>query len=292
MDGRPLPSHSEVYTQAFLAECGGEPEEQAWAVDAPLGGFLHNTKIDVCLNVEGCKETIIYDACTTTGMSCMGTAARPFPNQQWSFNESDGSLRMRSHGPKRLHCLPVHPKRRDLSARLAGTVLADSGLHKGEGACATVDGDGRLATSVCAGLAAQGFAYERATGHITSTADGRCLTAAAPPPPGPLPSQGTIAIGRKLGDGGVAMLLLNNEPTRKNVNCDAACFGRLGWTEPASRVSVRDVWRHAELGETTASQGWAAELAWRKWHVCAVRAAKSAKTRGPPFSSHNVSSVM
>jgi len=162
----------------------------------------------------------------------MGTAARPFPNQQWHFNASDGSLR---------------------------TQLQDAGAHKGKGACVTSAADGSLSTAPCAQLSSQGFAYDAATQQLTTTADGRCLTAAAPSPPRPPPAEESLAIGKPLHDGSVALLLLNNQASRGNVTCDTACFGRLGFG-PAHAVSVRDVWAHTMVGQTTGAKGWAAEL--------------------------------
>ena len=52
-----------------VAECGGEPADQKW-VFSGVNSTLANTATGVCVNVPGCKSTIVYDQCTKTGRSC------------------------------------------------------------------------------------------------------------------------------------------------------------------------------------------------------------------------------
>jgi alpha-galactosidase len=49
--------------------------------------------------------------------------------------------------------------------------------------------------------------------------------------------------GRKLQDGGIALVFLNNEMSTGTLTCDSSCFAQLGMT--SGTLSVRDLWAHA-----------------------------------------------
>ena len=47
--------------------------DQRWVFDSPVAGFVQNVAGAVCLNVYGCKTSIIYDSCTSSGPgACSG----------------------------------------------------------------------------------------------------------------------------------------------------------------------------------------------------------------------------
>lgn len=74
-----------------VAECGGEPTDQKW-VFSGTNSTLANKATGACVNVPGCKSTIVYDQCTKTGPSC-----GPFENsnKMWTLT-STGQLQSAS----------------------------------------------------------------------------------------------------------------------------------------------------------------------------------------------------
>ena len=226
---RPLGSAA-AYTQARMAECGGEPDLQRWnfsTAGSPPGfppDFFVNAGAAgslLCLNVEACGATIIYDACTTTGGTCSGPGT--FLNEQFKLRE-DGAL--------------VSALDAAGGARCATVAASDATLSLA--ACASPPDD------------AQTFSYVAATGELQSKG-GLCLT--APSPPGPPSNGSSLLVGRRLHDGAWALLALNNAAADATVTCGAAdCLAAMGFA-PADMVAVRDLFLHALVNTTLAGQG-------------------------------------
>eukprot|EP00038_Savillea_parva_P017955 m.21952 g.21952 ORF g.21952 m.21952 type:complete len:584 (-) comp3945_c0_seq1:96-1847(-) len=216
-----LSSHVSVsapeYTAAKVQECGGEPDAQKWALGKPADGFLFNAANNVCLNVEACGKTVIYDGCVTTGVTCGSTNASFHPNEEWITSAS--SIQSQ---------LPGHP-------------------------CLTVNADDTLSVEPCnPSSSTQKFSYDSTTGQVVATNGNLCLTAAGSAPPPPPPDGGVIAIGRPLTSGKAAVFFLNDGPNATQVSCDAACFAKVG-LKPQATVTVRDLWQHADIGTVTGS---------------------------------------
>jgi hypothetical protein len=207
---------AEDYTQARMAECGGEPELQKWLFGAPLpDGFVSNGKAKVCLNVKGCGSEIIFDGCTASGPgTCAGKGS--FANEQFDLH-TDGTLR----------------------SRLSDSVPA----HHGLGQCVYADPSGLLSLVPCTTNAfthgipsmtmptttkkPSTFKWDNVSQQLTTPIDGKCLTAPTAGPPGPTPGGGgVLIIARPLQSGAVALLFLNNEAAGVAVTCDAACFAK------------------------------------------------------------------
>jgi hypothetical protein len=83
-----------------VAECGGEPTKQKWAMDEPEAGFISNAATKACINVIGCEKgctsshctKIVYDPCETTGngtCGCVGTTCQ----QLCILNPGDARIR-------------------------------------------------------------------------------------------------------------------------------------------------------------------------------------------------------
>ena len=212
-------AQSGAYTQARLAECGGEPTLQIWNFSHPgfPPNFLYNAAADMCLNVEGCDTTIIYDGCKTTGGTCSGP--NTYLNEQWALT--------------------------------AAGALA-SQLEPANSRCATVAANDSLSLAPCLSPPGptQAFSYDSSTGQLQG-AGGMCLTApSAPPPPGS--NVTTLLVSRKLHDGSWALLALNNLASNATITCGAACFAAMGLA-PADMLDVRDLFLHRVVNTTSAT---------------------------------------
>ena len=232
---------SEDYTQARMAECGGEPDLQKWLFGAPLpDGFVSNGKAKVCLNVKGCGSEIIFDGCTASGPgTCAGKGS--FANEQFDLL-TDGTLR----------------------TRLSDSVPA----HHGLGQCVYADPSGLLSLVPCTTHAythgipspttpttmtptkkPSTFKWDNVSQQLTTPIDGKCLTAPTAGPPGPTPGGGgVLIIARPLQSGAIALLFLNNEAAGVAVTCDAACFAKFTAATRASTSpsSPGDVFSNAD----------------------------------------------
>lgn len=60
-----------------VAECGGEPQNQKWAMDNK--GHISNTATNSCLDVQSCQTWISYQACNKTSSCALdGTCSGNF----------------------------------------------------------------------------------------------------------------------------------------------------------------------------------------------------------------------
>jgi hypothetical protein len=214
------------FTDAVVAECGGEPAAQNWTLNDPAVGFLSNTPsagaAPVCLNVADCQTEVIYDGCTTSGPTCAGPGK--YSNQQWTLPPPGAG------GGRLVSALPG-------------------------GLCATVAMPGRTVSLAPCGVPLppnQTWVYAPASGQLTVALDGGglCLTAAAPPPPS---NDTALAVARRLSDGSWALVALNNAPVNATVTCGAACFASMG-LPPTQLLRVRDLWAHADVNVTPATR--------------------------------------
>jgi len=57
---------------------------------------------------------------------------------------------------------------------------------------------------------------------------------------------------KKLHDRSVAVCFLNNADTAADVTCDTTCFTKMGFMS-SQTLKIRDLWKHSDLGTTTAS---------------------------------------
>jgi len=65
--------------------------------------------------------------------------------------------------------------------------------------------------------------------------------------------------GKKLKDGGAAILFLNNENAAASVTCNSTCFGKLGFSG-AQTLKIRDLWQHKDIGAVKVSSGYTAQV--------------------------------
>jgi len=65
-------------------------------------------------------------------------------------------------------------------------------------------------------------------------------------------SAGTNIWGRALNDGSFAVVFLNNYPNDMDITCDQNCFTQMKYA-PSSKLMVRDLWAHSNVGVITAS---------------------------------------
>jgi len=65
--------------------------------------------------------------------------------------------------------------------------------------------------------------------------------------------------GRKLQDG-AAIVFLNNDSAAATLTCDRSCFAKLGWTDSAQVLNVRDLWQHKIIGTTSVGRGYTAHV--------------------------------
>jgi alpha-galactosidase len=209
------------YTQAILAECGGEPTLQNWTLSDASHlpsfppGFLLNSASQQCLNVDNCQTEVIYDGCTIAKGTCSGP--NTFKNEQWSFQ--NGAL----------------------------ISLLDPG-----NLCATVSSANTLSLSTCTSPTSpeQTFSYSASTGQVLGKG-GLCLTAPGSPPP-PSNEIQTLLISREMSDGSWAMLALNNLNHNATITCDEVCFAKMGFSTN-DVVIVRDTFLHETINTTSAT---------------------------------------
>ena len=207
------------YTQAVLAECGGEPTLQNWTLSDASHlptfppGFLFNPASEQCLNVDNCQTEIIYDGCTTQKGTCSGP--NTYKNEQWSFQ--NGAL---------------------------VSYLSPGNL------CATASSSNTLSLSTCLSPPSpeQSFSYSYSTGQVLGKG-GLCLTAPGSPAP-PSNEIQTLLISREMSDGSWAMLALNNLDHNATIICDAECFTKMGFSS-TDVITVRDVFLHATINVTS-----------------------------------------
>mmetsp|Transcript_20067 Transcript_20067/g.52115 ORF Transcript_20067/g.52115 Transcript_20067/m.52115 type:complete len:576 (+) Transcript_20067:146-1873(+) len=223
-----LGAHVEVlrgvhYTSATMQECGGEPMLQNWSFGQPAAQFLSNAAAKVCLNVEACGKTIIYDGCNTNGMTCGSTNTTYHPNEQWVVQASPPAIK----------------------SVLPGNL------------CLNLNADNTVSLASCnPDTPTQRFSYNPASGTVMQTTKNLCLTASGSSPP-PVPSTGVISIGRPLTGGAAAIFFLNNNDNSTTVACHDACFAKVG-LKPGTSVTVRDLWLHRNIG--TVSGGFNATI--------------------------------
>ena len=190
-----------------VGECGGEPEDQQWTVNAK--GFLANAATDTCINVIadawGHCSILIYDSCTAIVANSTGPDGKCLAHSmRWAgspLNSSTGQL-------------------------VGGGSDAPTNM------CATEQGDKTVKLSRCidpssSPPATQKWKYDTGSKQLT-TGDGvHCVTASNPKTT-ILPI--TLVVGRPLGleePHSYAMVFLNNRNSSMNVTCDATCMANM-----------------------------------------------------------------
>eukprot|EP01043_Picozoa_sp_COSAG02_P025842 COSAG02_NODE_1466_length_12483_cov_37.157703_5_plen_311_part_00 len=192
-----------------VAECGGEPEDQKWILNAD--GFLANNATNTCINAIGdawghCRVTI-YDSCravaNTTG--------------------ADGK------------CV-AH------SIRWRGSPLNTSTgqLVSSDGSCATQQSDKTVKLSTCISPtpATQTWQYDATSKELTTGDGAHCVTASNPKTTiKPI----TLVVGRPLGlsePHAYAMVFLNNQNASTNVTCDVQCMHNMVSLKPRASAEA------------------------------------------------------
>ena len=272
----PLLSHSDdlrAYAPMKVQECGGEPADQKWEMGKPLAGFISNAATKMCLNVEGCGTKVIYDSCTTTGVTC-GPKGK-FDNERWSLSASGQLISALAA----THCATVMADKTVTLTKCATPVpenqkwkydKATAQLTTGDGMCVTASGSGPPGCN----RTPQPCPSE--PGHTFCPSDstpGQCQdkpkTTCPPCQPGPSAKEATMILGRKLtvrhpGEAepraveserphrgqaqSFALLFLNNKPNATTITCDAACMRAVGVpTGKTSDYVVQNVWTRQRM---------------------------------------------
>lgn len=186
-----------------VAECGGEPAQQAWQWTNE-STVTHGGE---CLNVKACRTEIILDACTKNGCGG-GSPGAPAANEVFTQPPPGGG--------------PI-------------TVTLDNKKK-----CLTAIADARVSIAECThGDASQQWTYDPDTRQIKSNVSQQCLTAAGTPPAA---NESSLIIGRPLVHGQWAVLFLNNDVKAVNMTCGHACLAAAGFTHPPVGTAIDDVW--------------------------------------------------
>lgn len=201
-----------TYQRATMAECGGEPALQQWVMSD--GGQLSCTSARVCLNVEGCKTSLIYDGCTTNTSKACGK------NEQFTFN-ANHQLVSALPGSK---CI-AEERDRTLSLRPCDSddpkqyfLFKDGQLTDKAGLCLTAATAPSSGNHIAMG--------RRLSGDSVSVSSWAAPSSTEP---------------------GFAIMFLNNDVTGANIICEADCLRSLG-LDSSRTYSIRDVWSHTEIG--------------------------------------------
>ncbi len=134
---------------AVVQPCAAGDGAQIWQFNVTGAGYLSNSLPSgdsVCLNSDGCGDTLIYYECVTSGGTCCGSDCY----EGLQFEVRDGLL-----------TTPLLP-----------------------GMCATVQSDGSsVQLDTCAaGNSNQQWVYTPATGVLLSVGTNKCLTSSLAPP--------------------------------------------------------------------------------------------------------------
>lgn len=141
---------------ALLSPCSADSLYQQWLFNVSGREYVSNagSPRGECLNVYGCKDTVVLWQCVTSGGTCCGPDC--YQGLQWRLDATSGNLR---------------------------TALPDA-------ACVTASAASEKASLVMAPCASpatalQVWRYNAATGLLQLGDTGMCLAQAAPPPPPP-----------------------------------------------------------------------------------------------------------
>lgn len=124
------------------------------------------------------------------------------------------------------------------SPSMPGTCLTDNGLGN------------QVSLQTCGSSVSQVYTFDATAKTVRGGVNNLCLTAGSM-------SNATQANiwGRPLSDGSWAFTFINAHPTQpQDLVCDQACLSATGW-EPEILLSVRDLWAHSYLANTTAGVG-------------------------------------
>mmetsp|Transcript_92221 Transcript_92221/g.246568 ORF Transcript_92221/g.246568 Transcript_92221/m.246568 type:complete len:577 (-) Transcript_92221:139-1869(-) len=199
------------YVRATMAECGGEPEMQQWA----FGDYnqLRNEHTNLCLNVEGCKQNLIYDGCTTPGTKTCGDNEAFVVDGDHFVSALPGNLCISENRDHTLSVAACDPTRPD-SQHFA---LVNGSLKDKTGMCLTAaNAPPPSSSAIIMGRPLAG----------DSTAAAKVGSATEP---------------------GFAVMFINNDDVEMDLVCDRRCLVSLG-LDSARTYVVRDVLHRATWG--------------------------------------------
>ena len=240
---------------ATASACAPGSAAQAWALDAPMPGYIQNVG-GLCLNTD------------VSVRGARGGRAGGAPLPAWNVAPPRGHARLIffPHLPPLLQdcgsdiimfeCLTsggscCGPTCLDV---LKFSLGADGSLTTPSqpGACVTAGGLGDQVTlTPCASppAAAQTWAYAAGDKTLTTAGGAACLTAGAP-----AGSALANVWGRPLADGAWALTFINADTAPVDLACGGACLMATGW-DANTNLTVRDLWAHEMLPTTSVAAG-------------------------------------
>jgi hypothetical protein len=228
---------------AIAAPCQPNRPAQNWSFGT-FGGFVNrmrNGGAADCTKAYACNCTNVAGGSPTGVLDVEGYCGtgNPKPDGNLGFRmDPSGSGRLQSDNNEKVHtwssCVLVRPSDRWVQM----------------GPCAPGPPPPWAAADTR-------WAHDKATGQLrpsgTGIPDGLCLDWADHKL---IPRQVGVVYGRRLADGGAAMVLINLASTTLTLGCNATCLAGVGLTEPAAPLRVRDLWLRADLhGPFTAGRG-------------------------------------
>lgn len=204
------------YQSAKMSECGGEPELQQWKM-SPVGQ-LTNPASKSCLNVEGCKSSIIYDGCVPASAGCG-------PNEEFSLDSAGrlvsalpGSQCVTEGSDHTLHLGACSTSASQVFSFSNGRLLDASGL------CLTASGAPSSGSHIVLGR------------PLSGAPDGKAAVVA-----------GTVPGGHVAQLPGFGLMMVNNDVTSANITCGRDCLTGLG-LDSSVTYQLRDVVARSTLG--------------------------------------------
>lgn len=212
----------EGYVRAAMAECGGEPDLQKWALGSDLS--IRNSKANVCLNVEGCKSNIIFDSCRINATGVCGRNEEFVHDEHGHFVSKLPGSKCIAEGTDRTLSLTTCD---DDESHQRFTLTNEGELVDSSGLCLT-------ASSPTPSPSPAGSVLVIGRALSGDTTGGAAAAAAR------------LRGGDVVRESGFALMILNNGAEEATITCDKACLQDLG-LDVTRTYSVRDVWAHASL---------------------------------------------
>ena len=215
----PAPARTSAAACGSSSSSSSSSGRWAWGTGA-AAGYLLNTHSKLALNVDDCKQDLVYFSPVTKGTTCVGPSGVQFDNLR--FNATVVSAG------------PAAGLSRVQSAMDGHCVTQGAGAGGGALSLAPCDDkDARQLWLISPADSAGSFTL--ANSATKACMDGESSTASA-----------TNVWARPLASGGAAAVFLNNGAADANIDCDAACFAAMGFKTGAT-LAVRDLWAHADL---------------------------------------------
>jgi alpha-galactosidase len=196
------------------ADCDAADPAQQWTWDAAAGTLAPRAFPGTALTATTCDGGVNGAPVALASAAQAGPCARA---KTWLYNTTDSTFRAAASPQS---CLDVY--------NWAGPVVDTWACNGGTNQRFTLTPAGTLATAADAAHGA------------------KCVKAVAA-----APASCANVWGRTLADG-FALAFVNNDARAATVACDAGCFAALNVSTSVTRLAIRDLWSHADVGVITA----------------------------------------